>query len=168
MGAYPNIIRLRERMRGAIGIWPAATVAGLWVWARWPLFDLVLRTEEREVRRRTAMLWIGTGPGSFPAPHRAPLPEPGEGLELVILPSGRRRHAIRLVRALWARRRGEGPESVGLEVLRAPEVEIDSRHHIQLTLDAEPLILRPPVRIALVNGALRVARAAPADRPRPA
>src|SRR5436853_467253 len=65
VGAYPAVIRLRERLRRAIGIWPAATVAGLWVWARWPCFDLVIRTADRELRRRTAMVWIGTGPGTF-------------------------------------------------------------------------------------------------------
>lgn len=157
VGAYPDIIRLRERMRRFIGIWPAATVAGLWVWARWPLFDLVLRSEDFVVRHRTAMLWIGTGAGTFPAPHEAPLPEPGGGLEFVVLPSGRRRNALRLFRSLWARRRGEGPETVGLEVLRSSEVEIDSHHHIQLTLDAEAVTLTAPVRVSLQENCLRVA-----------
>ncbi|MSR35856.1 MAG: hypothetical protein EXR95_04305 [Gemmatimonadetes bacterium] len=100
VGAYPNVIRLRERMRRYIGIWPAATIAGFWVWGRWPRFDLVLRTEERELRRCTVMVWIGTGPASFPSPHVAPVARAGEGLEVVILPSARRRHGARLFRAL--------------------------------------------------------------------
>jgi diacylglycerol kinase family enzyme len=156
VGAYPNVIRLRERMRRYIGIWPAATLAGFWVWGRWPRFDLVLRMEGRELRRRTVMVWIGTGPSSFPSPHAAPVAGSGDGLEVVILPSARRRHGARLFRALWAARHGEGPETVGLEVLHAPAVEIDSRHHIQLTLDAEPLVLSAPVRIRLERDALRV------------
>ena len=156
IGAYPAVIRLRERMRPYMGIWPAATVAGLWVWARWPRFDLVIRTADRELSRRTAMVWIGTGPGSFPAPHSAPLPAPGEGLEIVILPSARRRHALRLFRSLAARRRGQGPETVGLEVVRARSIEIDAHHHVPLTLDAEPHFLAPPVRITLEDGAIRV------------
>lgn len=160
IGAYPALIRLRQRIRPYMGIWPAATVAGLWVWARWPRFDLVIRTAHRELHRRTAMVWIGTGPGSFPAPHTAPLPAAGEGLEIVILPSARRRHALRLVRSLAARRRGEGPETVGLEVLRARSIEIDAHHHVPLTLDAEPHYLTPPVRIRLEDGALRVVSAA--------
>ena len=156
VGAYPDVIRLRERIRRFVGIWPAATVAGLWVWARWPLYDLVIRADDKELRRRTSMIWIGTGPGSFPAPHEAPLPTSGEGLELVILPSDRRRHATRLFRALWASRHGRGPESVGLEVLRAPGVEIDSHHRIRLTMDAEPRMLAAPVRVTLQVDALRV------------
>ena len=122
-----------------------------------PLFDLVLRSEDFVVRHRTAMLWIGTGAGTFPAPHEAPLPEPGGGLEFVVLPSGRRRNALRLFRSLWARRRGEGPETVGLEVLRSSEVEIDSHHHIQLTLDGEAVTLTAPVRVSLQENGLRVA-----------
>ena len=105
------------------------------------------------------MVWIGTGPGSFPAPHTAPLPGPGEGLEIVILPSARRRYALRLFRSLAARRRGEGPETVGLEVLRARSIEIDAHHHVPLTLDAEPHFLVPPVRITLEEGSLRVVSA---------
>jgi diacylglycerol kinase family enzyme len=160
VGAYPSVIGLRERMRRFVGLWPAATAAGLWVWFRWPLYDLTIRAADRELRRRTAMLWIGTGPGSFPAPHEAPLSEATDGLELVTLPSTRRRHATRLFRALWARRHGRGPETVGLEVLRAPGVEIHSRHRIRLTLDAEPLVLQSPVRVVLEPEALRVVCAA--------
>jgi diacylglycerol kinase family enzyme len=156
VGAYPAVIRLRERMRPYMGIWPAALVAGLWVWGRWPRFDLVISTRDHRLERRTAMLWIGTGPGSFPAPHEAPVAESGDGLELVILPSARRRHALRLPRALWASRHGRGPESVGLEVLRAPTLEIESHHRVRLTLDAEPHVLVPPVRVTLEPDALRV------------
>ena len=157
VGAYPAVIRLRERIRGYLGLWPAAAVASLWIWTRWPLYDLVIRTDEHELRRRTAMLWIGTGPDSFPAPHEVDVPRSaGEGLELVILPSTHRRHALRLLRALWASRRGRSASSVGLEVLRAPSVEIDTRHRVRLTLDAEPRVLAAPVRVALEPNALRV------------
>jgi diacylglycerol kinase family enzyme len=157
VGAYPALIRMRERLRPALSKWPAAFVAGMITWARWPRFDLIVRAEGKEIRRRTPMLWIGTGPGTFPAPHEAPMPESGDGLELVLLPGSGRRHGLRLFRSLWARRRGRGPETVGLEVLRATEVEIDSRHHrLHLTLDAEPLVVLPPVRITLETGALRV------------
>lgn len=45
---------------------------------------------------------------------------------------------------------------MGLEVIHSPAVEIDSRHHIQLTLDAEPIVLSAPVRISLEPDALRV------------
>jgi diacylglycerol kinase family enzyme len=162
VGAYPDVIRLRERMRPVMGKWPAAFVAGTIMWARWPCFDLIIRTEERELRRHTPMIWIGTGPGTFPAPHEAPVAERGDGLELVLLPPGGRRHGVRLFRSLWARRRGRGPETVGLEVVRATEVEIDSRHHhLHLTLDAEPTVVRPPVRITLEAGSLRAATGPP-------
>jgi diacylglycerol kinase family enzyme len=159
VGAYPAVIRMRERLRPALTRWPAAFLAGIIMWARWPRFDLIVRTDQRELRRRTTMLWIGTGPGTFPAPHEAPLAKRGEGLELVLLPSEGRRHALRLFRSLWARRRGRGPDTVGLEVLRATEVEIDSHdhHRLHLTLDAEPMVVRPPFRITLEEGGLRVA-----------
>jgi diacylglycerol kinase family enzyme len=158
VGAYPDVIRLRERMRPVLGKWPAAFVAGTIMWARWPCFDLTVRTEDRELRRHTPMIWIGTGPGTFPAPHEAPQAGRGDGLELVLLPPGGRRHGVRLFRSLWARRRGRGPETVGLEVLRATEVEIDAGpHHLHLTLDAEPLRVKSPVRIRLEGGALQVA-----------
>ena len=47
-------------------------------------------------------------------------------------------------------------------MLWACEVEIDShRHHrLHVTLDAEPLVVRPPVRITLEDGAVQVAAAA--------
>ena len=158
VGAYPDVIRLRERLRPVLGKWPAGFVAGVIMWVRWPCFDLTIRTEDRELRRHTPMIWIGTGPGTFPAPHEAPLAGRGDGLELVLLPPGGRRHGVRLFRSLWARRRGRGPETVGLEVLRATEVEIDSRHHhLHLTLDAEPIVVKPPVRITLEEGSLQVA-----------
>jgi diacylglycerol kinase family enzyme len=160
VGAYPDVIRLRERMRPVMGKWPAAFVAGLVMWARWPCFDLTIKAGDQVLHRHTPMIWIGTGPGTFPAPHEAPLPGRGDGLELVLLPPGGRRHGVRLFRSLWARRRGRGPETVGLEVLRAGEVEIDAgRHHVHLTLDAEPIVTRSRVRITLEDGALQVALA---------
>ena len=155
VGAYPYVIRLRERMRRFIGVWPAATAAGFLMWARWPRFDLTLRAEGRSLERRTVMLWIGTGAGSFPAPHEAPIAD-ADRLEVVILPSAKRRHALRLFRALWANRRGRAPRSVGLEELRAPAVVIDAHHHLRVTLDAEPVLLTPPVTIGLNPDALRV------------
>lgn len=156
VGAYPAVIRLRQRLRRWIGHWPAHGVAALWVWVRWPRVQLRIRTDHREISRHTAMLWIGTGPGSFPAPHEAPLPTREVNLELVILPSARRRHAVRLVLAVWAARRGRGPETVGLELLHAGSVVVDSRHHLRLTLDGEPLALEAPLHITLEPASLCV------------
>lgn len=155
VGAYPYVIRMRERLRRLLGLWPAAVVAGLWVWLRWPLFDLTLRTRDRRLRERTAMVWIGAGPGTFPAPHEAPVPDEA-CLEVVLLRSTRRRHVLRLARAVWANRQGRDPHAAGLDVLRAPRLQLDAHHHIRLTLDAEPFVLQPPVTAALATDALRV------------
>lgn len=157
VGAYPDFIRLRERLRPVLTNWPAAGIAGLLMLARWPRVPVTIRSPDHDVRVRTAMLWVGVGRNSFPAPHEAPLPSVDDVLQVVLLPGGRRA-AAGLARALVRyRRRGHGSLAGStMTVHDVPWIELDSPGPIPIALDGEPRSMDPPLRLDLAPEPLRL------------
>lgn len=157
VGAYPGFIRLRERLRPALSTWPAAAIASLLVLARWPRAPITVRSPNHEVRVQTAMLWVGVGRNSFPAPHEAPLPSVGDVLQVVLLTGGRRA-AVGLTRALIRyHRSGRRPiPGSDMAVHHVPWIELDSAGPIPIALDGEPRSLEPPLRLDLAPEPLRL------------
>lgn len=156
-GGYPGMVRTRERLRPVLTTWPAAAVAGLVAFVRWRRVHATLRTPTLEMPLRTALFWVGIGRESYPEPHRAPVPGPDDGLEIVILPDTGRRGAFVLVgSALRHRLGGHGVIARSLQLLHVPWIELTGRRRIPIALDGEPYILEPPIRIRFRADALRV------------
>lgn len=157
VGAYPEFIRLRERLRPRLTTWPAAAIAALVLLARWPRVPITFRTPDHQMEVRTLMLWVGVGRNSFPAPHKAPLPAASDVLQVVLLPGGRR-SAARLAQLLFRYRlRGRPPiGGSGLTVLAVPWIELDSPGPIPIALDGEPRSMAPPLRLDLAEQPLQV------------
>lgn len=157
VGAHTEFIRLREKLRPVLTNWPAAALASLLVLARWPRVELTIRTPDQSFPVRTAMLWVGAGRNSFPAPHEAPLPSPGDPLQVVILTGGRTAVAPLAGSLLRYHLRGRRfTDSRRMTVLEVPWIELDSPGPIPLALDGEPRLLEPPVRVDLGDRTLRV------------
>ena len=96
-------------------------------------------------------MWIGTGPGTFPAPHEAPLAGRGDGLELVLLSV-----VTVLVLAFLNRRvRAVGPLVLVFMILAVTgsQLPLDGRNFYELSLLVpgaelvlESLVARHPLR----------------------
>ena len=157
VGAYEDVVRLRERVRPVLGTWGGAVVGWSVVWARWPVREVRLRTDDGERVRSVPVVWAGTGPDTFPAPHRAPLPRRGDRLQIVLPPTGGRAAALRVVPRLLRRAVGRHArlEEV-LEVLRPSRAEIDGHGRLPVTLDGEPLEVEAPALLALGQRTLKV------------
>lgn len=157
VGAYPDFIQVRERLRSKLTTWPAAAIAALLTLARWPRVPITIRSPHGRIRVRTAMLWVGVGRHSFPAPHEAPLPSDDDVLQVVVLPGGRR-SALKLARTLMRYHR-RGPEALtgnDMTVHDLRWIELDSPTDIPIALDGEPRSMRPPLRLDLAPELLRV------------
>lgn len=167
VGSYVRLIRIRERLRPVLTTWPAATVASLVLLARWTEVQIDIRTPDRETRCSTAMFWAGIGRGSFPAPHRAPLPGPDAMLELALLPDGEHHAVLAMARAAFRHRLGRRQDAAGaMGVFHAPHVEIDSDRPLPVALDGEPHRLRAPLRISVEPDLLRALAPRRVDRGR--
>jgi diacylglycerol kinase family enzyme len=157
-GFYADVVRRRERYRPVLRKWPAAAVAFALTVARLRMLDVTLVLDGERLERRTALVWVGVGWGSFPLVHESPERRRRPDLEIVVLRSrglrGSARMVARGVLALW---RGQRPISdPALEIFHARQLLIHCQHRIGVTLDGEVLRCEPPILIALQDDALRV------------
>lgn len=157
VGAYNQVVRLRERVRPVLGTWYGGALAWAVVWARWPTRSVTVRTSEGVLSRRVPVVWTGTGAGTFPAPQNARRPRKGDPLELVLPPEGGRSGALRVIP--WLLRhgfaRGPGLRDV-LEVIHTSWAEVHGPGPVPVTLDGEPMTVGGPARLALGERTLRV------------
>lgn len=157
-GFYADVVRRREHYRPMLGKWGAAAVAVVLTLARAHSMDVALVLEGRRVERRTSLVWVGVGRGSFPLVHQSRDDSDRPDLEIVVLrPRGLVGTAALILRTLLSLRRREHPiRDRALEVLHARRLLIAGRHRIGVTLDGEVLRCAPPVFIAVQDDALRV------------
>jgi diacylglycerol kinase family enzyme len=161
-GAYPRFVELRSRLRPYLAKWPAAVVASGIIFVRWPRINVSVRSPSVETHTRTAMVWVGVGPGSFPVVHASAPPEGDAGLEAVVLTRAGRRGAFTLTTAAARRRLGwSSTLEKTTELIRADWLELEANHHVPMALDGEPFSFEPPVRIRYHAHALRVPVADP-------
>jgi diacylglycerol kinase family enzyme len=156
-GAYPRFVRVRERLRPFLTSWPAAGAATLHGLALWPRVRLVVRSPATALECHTAMLWVGVGSGSYPAPHEAPVPRGDDALEVVILRGGGRRLALPLLTATALHRLGH-PRALErtAHLQLVPWIHLEADRPIPIALDGEPRLLHPPVTLRYEADALRV------------
>lgn len=157
-GLYADVVRRRERLRRRLTKWPAAGVAILTTLLRRREIEITLLVDGKCLRRRTLLVWVGVGWGSFPRVHQAPERRGGAELEVVILRPGTRFGLFALLmRSVLMLRGRDGPvDDPALEVLHGRHVLLHADRRIGVTLDGEPLRCEPPILVALQEDALRV------------
>jgi diacylglycerol kinase family enzyme len=157
-GEYARVVRRRERLRRWLPKWPAAMVAFALTLARLRHLEVALQIDGAELRRRTSLVWLGIGAGTFPLPQRAPAPSGPVRLEVAVLrPGGRLRMSQLLLRLpLRSLLVGEPPQAGELELFHAHRLRLSARHRIGVTLDGEVRTVAPPAEAYVVPEALRV------------
>jgi diacylglycerol kinase family enzyme len=160
IGYYADIVRRRERLRPWLSKWPAAAVAFLALAIRWPRFSVELEMGDEQIRRTTALVWIGVGWGSFPHTHQAADRRDTPDLEVAILRADSRRALFGLLlRLLPQLVRSDPPISdPALELYHTRSVIIRAPHGVNVTMDGERFRLQPPLYIGVQDRALRIAR----------
>lgn len=157
-GVYPLIVRKREDLRRWLPKWPAAFSAAVLSLIRFPLLDLHVEAKGRVIARRTPILWVGLGRGSFhPFEQDRPNPE-DEVLEIVIVRTQSRLGLLLLTaRVLLGLRQGRPLSSfTGLEVLHTAHITVHARRRIDTACDGEVIRLHPPLNIRIRPKALRI------------
>jgi diacylglycerol kinase family enzyme len=162
-GYYSEVVRRRERLRPWLGKWPAAAVAIGTLLLKMPRFEVELEFEGRSIYRRTALVWIGVGWGSFPRAHEAVDRRATPDLEVAVLRAGSRAAMLgfgaRLVPQLF---RSERPMTdPALEIHHARSVLIRGAHRLHVTMDGERFRFRPPVYVGVQDDGLRMVIAPP-------
>lgn len=158
-GVYADVVRLRERWRPLLRKWGAASAALLTAFFRMNQVEVGLEVEGRFLWRRTPLLWVGVGWGSFPFVHEAPERRASPDLEIVVVrPRGRLGTLAFLLRlGVRLRERNQPVEDPALEVLHARALLIRSAEKIGVTLDGEVTRTRGPILVSIVDEALPVA-----------
>lgn len=155
IGAYPAVVRRRDRLRRFMPKWPAALAAFAAAGLRAPRrMRVALELSEGRVERVTTMVWIGVGRGSYPLPQQAG--HPGSTLEVAVL---RDVHRLRIASFLVGlvrhatRPNGERPTGV-VELFHAQRLLLRADRAIDVTLDGEPRRFSSPVFVAIQDDAL--------------
>lgn len=156
LGAYPAIVRLRERYRSKIwGKWLVALWAGLTVLRRNPFMAVRIVVEEKKIIRRTPLLLVasneyrmaGINPGT-----RESLA--GGRLALYVWNAEQRPGILRLA---WQIMRKGAEQAEELDLLTVEEATVETRRALlQVALDGEVATLRSPLEYRIRPGALRV------------
>lgn len=175
-GEYARIVRRRERYRRFIGKWPAALLATVGTLTTLREMIVHLDVEGDVLIRRTPVVWIGLGWGSFPRLHETSERRSRPDLEVVVVRSATKRAAaatlLRLARGML---RGRMPlRDPDLEVLHARSLTLGrgaavsadlppegAGEWLDATADGEVLRIRGPVRVGVLDNALRVIRGIP-------
>src|SRR6266404_5387830 len=156
LGLYPRIVKEREKQQQlGWGKWPAFVWAAITVLRRYPLLNVRLSLDGKQLARRTPFVFIGNNEyemEGFNIGRRACL-DKGE-LSLYITHRTGRLGLLRLaLRALLGGLRNERD----FTALRTKEVWIETRHRrLRVAFDGETTIMKPPLHYRVLPGALRV------------
>ena len=156
LGAYPAIVRLRERYRSKLrGKWLAALWAALTVLRRHPFMAVRIVLEEETIIRRTPMLLVasneyrmaGINPGT-----RESLA--GGRLALYVLNAERRPSLLRLAWDVLLKGADQVKE---VDQITVEEAAVETRRSLlHVALDGEVTFLKSPLALRIRPGALRV------------
>lgn len=168
IGLYPRIVKHREdhQERLGWGKWPALVWATIHALHRHRSVDVILSVDGREIRRRTAFVFVGNNVydmEGFDIGTRARL----DGGELSVYVS-RAEHPFGLLvlafRALFGLLKG----ATGFETLRTTELTIETRaREIRVATDGEVRMVQTPLRYKVRPRSLRVVRPRPAETAAP-
>jgi diacylglycerol kinase family enzyme len=156
LGLYPRIVKEREKQqRLGWGKWPAFVWAAISVLRRYPLLDVRLSVDGKQLARRTPFVFTGNNEyemEGFNIGRRTCLDQ-GE-LSLYITQRTGRLGLLRLaLRALLGGLRNERD----FTALLTREVWIETRHRrVHVAFDGETTIMEPPLHYQVRPGVLRV------------
>lgn len=158
LGLYADVVRRRERLRPSLGKWPAAGVGFATRIGGLRQLELTIEVAGERLHRRTPLVWIGMGWGSFPLVHEAAERRGSPDLEIVILRPGGRWGALTLLARLSVaiRSRVRPVDDPALEFLHARHLLIHADHRVGTTLDGEILRLPTPVFAGVQDDALTI------------
>lgn len=168
-GEYARTVRTRERFRPYLTKWPAALLGFLEVVFTLRTFDVELEALGKRVAYNTPFIWAGIGIGSFPRVDEALERRASPDLEIAILHA---RTPLAMAAFMWRASmqmiRKEYPvRDRALEVFQTRELTIYSSKPLDGTTDGELMRLSSPVKITVRDHAVKVLRAAPAERAAP-
>ena len=156
-GEYARVLRVRARFRRYIGKWPAAAIGFIDALVRSRRIAVTLELEDRSITRRTALVWVGLGWGSFPVVHEAAERRAEPDLEVAVVRAHGLAAAALLLRLSARLVRRELPiRDEAIEVFHARRITIRSKRRLDATADGEIFRLSPPVEITVRDRALRV------------
>jgi undecaprenyl-diphosphatase len=157
-GVYADVVRRRERWRPRLRKWGAASASLLTAFVRMQEIEIGIEVDGRFLWRRTPLVWVGVGWGSFPFVHEAPERRASPDLEIVIIrPRGRLGTLALLLRlGVRLRSRDQPVADPALEIIHARHLLIRSPGRIGVTLDGEVLRTRGPIFVAIEDEALPV------------
>ena len=157
-GLYADVVRRRERWRRYLTKWPAAVMALITSLRHLQPVQVFLEVDGRTLERRTPLVWVGLGWGSFPRVTESPERRDSPDLEVAVLRPRSAAGLIRFTLRVASRvMRGQQPiHDHALEVIHTRAFLIRANATLEVTLDGETVRLRPPVFVAVQDDALRV------------
>ncbi|HZN11051.1 MAG TPA: diacylglycerol kinase family protein [Blastocatellia bacterium] len=155
LGAYPEMVRFRERWRPRLGKWPALLLGGLAVLFRFPVLKLGVEVGGERRRRYLSLLFVGNNAYQLEWPALGTRARLDEGCLSLWLLGGTSR--LRLLRSVFRLLRGRGWLAPEVEASRPESLTVTSRRRLlRVAVDGEVLRLRPPLNYRIRPLALRV------------
>jgi diacylglycerol kinase family enzyme len=156
LGAYPAIVRLREKYRQTFGgKWLAALWAALTVLRRNPFMTIRIVVERQKIVRRTPLVLVANNEyrtSGIDAGTRESLG--GGRLALYVLNAERRPGLLRLA---WEVLLKGAEQAKEIDVVVVEDATIEThRRHLQVATDGEVFTLEAPLNYRTRPGALRV------------
>jgi diacylglycerol kinase family enzyme len=156
LGAYPAIVRLRERYRATVGgKWLAALWAALTVLRRNPFMAVRIVVEEQKVVRRTPLLLVANNEYRAAGIQAGTRESLARGrLALYVLNAEQRPGLLRLAwEVLW--KGAEKTKEIDLVLVEDATIET-RRRQLQVAMDGEVFTLESPLDYRIRPGALPI------------
>jgi undecaprenyl-diphosphatase len=156
-GEYARVLRVRTRLRRYLGKWPAALVGFATTLVRQRWIEVSLELDDRVVTRRTPLVWVGLGWGSFPLVHEAAERRAEPDLEVAVLRThGLAGAAFGMRLATQLVRRELPVRDRAMEIFHTRRITLRARHRLDATADGEIFRLGAKVEIGVRDQAVRV------------
>jgi diacylglycerol kinase family enzyme len=155
LGAYPAIVRLRERYQASgWGKWFAALWAGLVVLRRNPFMGVRIEAEGETILRRTPLVFVGNNEYQMTGLQAGSRKSLTTGrLAVYVLHAERRPGLLRLAGQILLK----GAEVKELDLLSVEAATVETRRPlVQVALDGEVVSLKSPMSYRIKPGALAV------------
>lgn len=155
LGAYPAIVRLRERYQASgWGKWFAALWAGLVVLRRNPFMGVRIEAEGETILRRTPLVFVGNNEYQMTGLQAGSRKSLTTGrLAVYVLHAERRPGLLRLAGQILLK----GAEVKELDLLSVETATVETRRPlVQVALDGEVVSLKSPMSYRIKPGALAV------------
>jgi len=155
IGAYSEMIRIRERWRPKLGKWLALVISAITVIRRFPILRLDLEGEGRRLRRFSPLLFVGNNVYGLKWPDIGARHRLDQGcLTLLLMREASR---LALLRSALRVLRGQLHLAPEIEASYLKSLTVRShRSRLRVAVDGEMLTLKPPLHYRIRPQALTV------------